>query len=132
PFLALELVAGGSLADRMVGEPWPPRAAAETILTVAEAVEHAHRNGIVHCDLKPSNILMTGDGIPKVADFGVAKWIESEGYWKDGVGRRGTPRYMAPEQAGGAGEVGPATDVYSLGKILYEMLAGRVPLPDAA
>lgn len=130
PFLALEFLDGGSLADRM-GEPWPPRAAAEMILTVAEAVEYAHRHGVVHCDLKPSNILMTGDGVPKIADFGVAKWTGSDGYWGEEGGRRGTPRYMAPEQAGGPGEVGPATDVYSLGTILYEMLAGRVPHPGA-
>ncbi|WP_337175062.1 protein kinase [Paludisphaera sp.] len=127
PFLALELVDGGSLADRMTGEPWPPRAAAETILIVAEAVDHAHRHGIIHCDLKPSNILMTRDGVPKIADFGVAKWTESDAHWGEEGGRRGTPRYMAPEQAGGPGEVGPATDVYTLGVILHEMLAGRVP-----
>lgn len=131
PFLALELVDGGSLEGRMAGQPFPTTAAVETILIVAEAVEHAHRQGIVHCDLKPSNILTTRDGTPKIADFGVAKWTESDGYWGEDGGRRGTPRYMAPEQAGAPGEVGPATDVYSLGTILYEMLVGQVPHPGA-
>ncbi len=131
PFLALEFVDGGSLEDRIAAGSLDARVAAETIRMAAEAVDHAHRHGIVHCDLKPSNILMTRDGVPKIADFGIAKWTESDGYWGEDGGRRGTPRYMAPEQAGGAGEVGPATDVYSLGTILYEMLTGRVPHADA-
>lgn len=132
PFLALEFVDGGSLEDRIAVSSSSPRSAAETIRMAADAVDHAHRHGIVHCDLKPSNILMTREGVPKIADFGVAKWTESDGYWGEDGGRRGTPRYMAPEQAGGAGDVGPAADVYSLGTILYEMLTGRVPHADAA
>ncbi|MDG3003446.1 serine/threonine-protein kinase [Paludisphaera mucosa] len=132
PFLALEFVDGGSLEQRMAAGPQPPRAVVEFIRTVALAVHHAHRQGIVHCDLKPANILITREGAPKIADFGVAKWNESDRYWGVEGGTRGTPRYMAPEQAGGGGEVGPATDVYSLGVILYEWLAGRVPHPAAS
>ncbi|MDR3621282.1 MAG: serine/threonine-protein kinase [Paludisphaera borealis] len=128
PFLALELVEGGSLDQRIEGGPRPPRLAADLVRTLASAVDYAHRQGIIHCDLKPSNILVTHEGVPKITDFGIAKWIESDAYWGEGVEMRGTPRYMAPEQADGAvGELGPATDVYSLGVILYEMVAGRVP-----
>ncbi|AMV39044.1 serine/threonine-protein kinase [Planctomyces sp. SH-PL62] len=127
PFLALEFIEGGPLGASLRAEGHDPRHAAETIRVVAEAVHHAHRQGVVHCDLKPGNILIARDGAPKVADFGMAKWIETDGFWGAEGGCRGTPRYMAPEQAGGEGPVGPATDVYSLGVILYEMLAGRVP-----
>ncbi|WP_165244846.1 serine/threonine-protein kinase [Paludisphaera soli] len=127
PFLALEFVEGGSLEAVLREGPLDPRRAAEMIRVAAEAVDHAHRQGIVHCDLKPGNILIARDGVPKVADFGMAKWVETDGYWGAEGGFRGTPRYMAPEQAGGEGPVGPQTDVYSLGVILYEMLAGRPP-----
>lgn len=127
PFLALEFIEGGSLEANLRAGGHDPRYAAEMIRAVAEAVHHAHRQGVVHCDLKPGNILIASDGAPKVADFGMAKWVETDGYWGAEGGFRGTPRYMAPEQAGREGPVGPTTDVYSLGVILYEMLAGRVP-----
>lgn len=134
PFLAMELVEGGSLAHRIDEGPTDPRWASEMVRALALAVDHAHRHGIVHCDLKPSNILLTAEGVPKIADFGVAKWNESDAFWGDDGPRRGTPRYMAPEQVdGGAEGVGPAADIYSLGVILYELLAGRVPhLADTA
>lgn len=92
------------------------------------AVDYAHRQGIVHCDLKPSNILITSEGVPKITDFGVAKWMKSaDGWGKDGD-IVGTPRYMAPEQASGSVEaVGPATDIYSLGVLFYELLTGLTP-----
>jgi serine/threonine protein kinase len=128
PFLALEFVEGGSLDQRIEGRPQPPRSAAEMVRTLALAADYAHRQGIVHCDLKPSNILITPDGVPKIADFGVAKWVESEDQWSHNGDVVGTPRYMAPEQASGlVNSVGPCTDIYSLGVILYEMLTGRPP-----
>jgi eukaryotic-like serine/threonine-protein kinase len=128
PFLALEFVEGGSLDQRIAGHPQPPKFAAEMVRTLARAADYAHRQGIVHCDLKPSNILVTPDGIPKIADFGVARWLESENQWGHDGDIVGTPCYMAPEQASGqVKSVGPATDVYSLGVILYEMLTGRPP-----
>ncbi|WP_422927718.1 protein kinase domain-containing protein [Singulisphaera sp. PoT] len=130
PFLALEFVEGGSLDQMLAGRPQPERSAAEMVATLASAVDYAHRQGIIHCDLKPSNILVTTERIPKIADFGVAKWVESDKFWGKGGEYRGTPRYMAPEQARGSvavDDVGPRTDVYSLGVILYEMLTGRVP-----
>jgi WD40 repeat protein/serine/threonine protein kinase len=137
PYYALEYVAGGSLADRLTGAPPSPRDAAELMERVARAVHFAHEHGIVHRDLKPGNILLTAEGAPKIADFGLAKLLENE----PGTGAalpsitaaeliQGTPCYMAPEQAspGRQGQqIGAAADVYALGAILYELLAGRPP-----
>jgi serine/threonine-protein kinase len=126
PFLSLEYVSGGSLADRLDGTPQPPRQAAALVKTLAEAVSHAHKHGVVHRDLKPSNILLETDGTPKVTDFGLAKQ-ERPGLTSTGA-ILGTPSYMAPEQAAGDNAaVGPPADVYALGVILYELLTGRPP-----
>ncbi|HVS40066.1 MAG TPA: bifunctional serine/threonine-protein kinase/formylglycine-generating enzyme family protein [Gemmataceae bacterium] len=129
PYFSLEFVEGGNLAQKLGGSPQPPRRAAELIETLARAVHFAHQQGIIHRDLKPANVLLTADGAPKIADFGLAKRLEA------GVGQTrtgeivGTPSYMAPEQAmrGASARVGTPTDVYALGAILYEMLTGRPP-----
>jgi tetratricopeptide (TPR) repeat protein len=128
PFLALEFVEGGSLAQKLGGTPLPARRAAELVTTLARAVQHAHGQGIVHRDLKPANVLLATDGTPKVTDFGLAKRLDG-GAGLTGSGQLlGTPSYMAPEQAeGGSGAVGPSADVYALGAILYECLTGRPP-----
>jgi serine/threonine protein kinase len=128
PFLALEYCAGGNLAEKIAGQPWPPRAAAELLLPVVGAVQFAHQRGILHRDLKPANILLAEDGTPKVTDFGLAKRLDEDlSLTRSGV-LMGTPSYMSPEQArGDLREVGPATDVYALGAILYECLTGRPP-----
>jgi WD40 repeat protein len=131
PYLALEYVDGGSLARRPGGTPLPVRAAAELVRTLAGAVHHAHRMGVVHRDLKPANVLLTAAGTPKVTDFGLAKILEQEGETHSGA-VLGTPGYMAPEQAAGRiRDVGPAADVYALGAILYELLTGRPPFTGA-
>src|SRR5262245_34825050 len=134
PFFSLEYVEGGTLAQQTAGAPQPPRRAAELVQTLARAVHHAHQQGILHRDLKPSNILLTAEGAPKVADFGLAKRLPhgpapSPGLTTETGAILGTPAYMAPEQALPSGweQVGPAADVYSLGAILYELLAGRPP-----
>ena len=128
PYVALELLEGGSLADRLRGTPLPPRQAAEWMVPLVLAMDAAHRAGIVHRDLKSANILFTADGIPKITDFGLAKRLEmDEGQTHTGQ-VMGTPSYMAPEQArGDTKTVGPPADIYALGAILYEMLTGRPP-----
>jgi serine/threonine-protein kinase len=128
PYCALELVEGGSLADRLDGTPWKPPAAAGLVAALADGVQAAHARGIVHRDLKPGNVLLTRDGRPKVTDFGLAKRLdETLGLTQTGM-VLGTPQYMAPEQATGrAGSAGPAADIYALGVLLYELLTGRPP-----
>jgi serine/threonine protein kinase/tetratricopeptide (TPR) repeat protein len=126
PFLVLELMAGGSLAQTLAGRPLPSRQAAELVETLARAVDHAHAHGVIHRDLKPGNVLLTADGRPKISDFGLAKQERPELTATGEV--LGTPSYMAPEQTrGGSQPVGPAADIYALGAILYELLTGRPP-----
>ncbi len=128
PFVSLELLEGGSLADRLVGTPQPARQTAELLLTLASAIQVAHDVGIVHRDLKPSNVLFTVDGTPIITDFGQAKLIDSDSRQTETGQIMGSPSYMAPEQARGhTRDIGPAADVYALGAILYEMLTGRPP-----
>src|SRR5271165_997591 len=128
PYFTMELVEGGNLADQVRGAPQPPHQAAACVATLAEAIQAAHQNGIVHRDLKPANILLTRDGTPKVTDFGLARRLEGDGGLTLSGVPVGTPSYMAPEQARGNKQaIGPATDVYALGAILYELLTGRPP-----
>jgi tetratricopeptide (TPR) repeat protein len=127
-YFEMEYVAGGSLADRIGGAQWPPQDAARLVETLARAIGEAHRLAVIHRDLKPANILLSSEGTPKIADFGLAKCLDSE----MGVTRTecivGSPSYMAPEQTGQrSSPIGPAADVYSLGAILYELLTGRPP-----
>jgi formylglycine-generating enzyme required for sulfatase activity len=131
PYFSLEYVEGGSLDRKLAGTPLPPNEAAALVETLARALAAAHAAGLVHRDLKPANILLTPDGTPKVTDFGLAKKLDSAGPTATGA-VMGTPSYMAPEQAGGKSkEIGPATDVYALGAILYECLTGRPPFKAA-
>ncbi len=128
PFFSLEFVEGGTLGRKLKGDPQPPRLAAELIETLARAMQAAHERGIVHRDLKPGNVLMTKDGVPKVADFGLAKQLDDDQVQTRTGVIMGTPAYMAPEQASGrTRDIGPSSDVYALGVILYEMLTGRPP-----
>ena len=124
-YLVFELVEGGTLADR-VGKPMGLREVVQLLEPLAAALDHAHANGILHRDIKPSNILIQRDGTPVLADFGLAKIAGSMQKLTMSGLVMGTPEYMSPEQA--ADEfVGPASDLYSLAVVAYEMLTGRVP-----
>jgi WD40 repeat protein/tRNA A-37 threonylcarbamoyl transferase component Bud32 len=127
PFLAMEYLSGGTLADRLKGGPLDPRAAPALMAKVASGVAAAHALGIVHRDLKPANVLFDEAGEPKVTDFGLARRGEGSDLTLTHA-VMGTPAYMAPEQArGGAKFVGPPADVWALGVILYECLEGKRP-----
>jgi tetratricopeptide (TPR) repeat protein len=133
PFLALEYLAGGGLDRRLNGSPHPPRQAAQLLRTLVRAVGAAHEAGVIHRDLKPANVMFTADDTPKITDFGLAKRLDSATGQTITGDILGTPHYMAPEQAYGRREaVGPSTDIYALGAILYELLTGRPPFTGAS
>lgn len=129
PYFSMEYVPGGSLSKRMRnGKPLSHREAAEMVAGVASALAAAHAQKIVHRDIKPSNILLTEIGKPKVTDFGLAAFFDQSARMTTTGAMLGTPAYMSPEQAAGKyGEVGPLSDVYSIGATLYELLTGRPP-----
>jgi eukaryotic-like serine/threonine-protein kinase len=153
PYLAMELLEGGSLSRRIKAAALPPQAAAGLIEGIARALHTAHLQGVIHRDLKPGNILFPVFGgqwsvdrkepaapsslptdhsplpiaSPKVTDFGLAKFTETGGNLTGSGQVVGTPHYMSPEQAAGSKQIGPQADVYSLGAILFECLTGRPP-----
>jgi serine/threonine-protein kinase len=132
PYLSLEFIDGGSLAQQMDGRPQDITQVAWTIHTLARAIHAAHLQGIVHRDLKPANILLTADGRPKITDFGLARRLGDDSDLTRTGTIVGTPDYMAPEQARGqAHDAGPSIDQHALGAILYELLTGRPPFRGA-
>jgi serine/threonine-protein kinase len=133
PYFVMKYIEGTTLARRLAEGPLPPHEAAELLVPVCEAIQFAHERGILHRDLKPSNILIDRDNRAHVTDFGLAKQVTADGALTRSGAVLGTPSYMAPEQAAGnRGQLGPASDVYSLGTILYQMLTGRPPFQAAS
>jgi serine/threonine-protein kinase len=133
PYFSMKHVGGTTLAVRLAQGPLAPREAARMLARVARAIHFAHMRGVLHRDLKPSNILIDEHGEPHVTDFGLAKQITDAASMTKTGAVLGTPAYMAPEQAAGQrGQVGPRSDVYSLGVILYHMLTGRPPFQAAS
>ncbi len=128
PFFSMKFATGGSLQKVGPALRAEPRRCVQLLAKVARAVEYAHGRGILHRDLKPGNILLDGRGEPLVSDFGLAKFLDANKDLTKSLTTFGTPGYTAPEQAeGAAADLTPAADVYSLGAILFELLAGRPP-----
>ena len=155
PYFSMQLVVGETLAERISRSPLAPREAAALLIPVCRAIAYAHRSGVLHRDLKPSNILLDREDHPYVSDFGLARIVpDSELLSRNAQGLQplglapsvealrsltrtgailGTPGYMAPEQAiGDPTQIGPATDIYSLGAVLFAMLTGRPPFQCAS
>jgi eukaryotic-like serine/threonine-protein kinase len=126
-FFSMDFIEGKSLAAMVREGPLPAEQAARYVKKVAEAIHYAHQQGILHRDLKPANVLVDQDDEPVVTDFGLAKRMKADSQLTGSGGVLGTPSYMSPEQASGRAEIGPASDVYGLGAVLYELLTGRPP-----
>jgi serine/threonine protein kinase len=133
-FFGMKLIDGDTLASRIANGPVTEQVAVDWVLKIARAIEYAHQRGVIHRDLKPANVLVDRAGVPHVTDFGLAKYATAGAVSLTHSGTiLGTPAYMAPEQAAGnRGKVGPQSDVYSLGAILYSLLTGRAPFQGAS
>lgn len=132
PYMALEFVDGVNLDRKLRETKLTPREAAELIAVIGNAIAFAHERQVIHRDLKPANVLIAADGTAKIADFGLAKQLDADSGQTQTGAILGTPSYMAPEQArGDVAQIGPRTDVYALGAILYEAITGRPPFRGA-
>jgi tRNA A-37 threonylcarbamoyl transferase component Bud32 len=127
-YFSMDYVAGRDLEALVKDGPLPPRRAARYVKLIAEAIHFAHQRGTLHRDLKPQNVLIDAADQPRITDFGLAKIMQDDSRLTDTGVVMGSPSYMPPEQAAGrGGDIGPASDVYSLGAMLYELLTGRPP-----
>jgi serine/threonine-protein kinase len=134
PFFSMKFMEGGTLTARLAGgkSPFTQREAAGLLVKIARAVHHAHQHAILHRDIKPGNILLDANGEPHVSDFGLAKSLDSGDKLTLSGAMLGSPSYMSPEQAAGHSErLTTASDTYSLGALLYELITGRPPFQAA-
>jgi len=127
PYFSMDFVQGRTLEEIARDHPLPPARVAQYVKQIAEAIHYAHEHGVLHRDLKPSNVLIDTEDQPRVTDFGLAKRLEDDASLTMTGQVLGSPNFMPPEQASGRGEIGPASDVYSLGALLYYLLIGRAP-----
>lgn len=128
PFFSMQFIPGQTLSQKLKSGPVTQRRAVEILICVCRAIGFAHRNGVLHRDIKPSNILLDEQDQVRIMDFGLAKFADSGDSLTRTGAVVGTPSYMSPEQASGHGNlVGPASDIYSLGAVLYHLLTGRPP-----
>jgi serine/threonine protein kinase len=126
PYIVMEYVPGGSLKQRLTGEPIAWSDVASLVIGIGRALDHAHSEGVIHRDVKPANVLLPRPDWPLLADFGLAKLTDALGDITQPGASLGTPAYLSPEQAAGEA-IDQRTDVYGLGVVLYELLTGEIP-----
>jgi hypothetical protein len=127
--LVMEFLPGGTVADRFANQGFDAASAMAVTLACAAGLEAAHRRGVLHRDVKPSNLMFASNGTVKLTDFGIAKIVGGDDTLVTRAGEIvGTPSYIAPEQARGQ-QLSPATDIYALATMLYQLLSGRLPFP---
>lgn len=127
PYLVMKFIEGETLKARLKKGTPPLDETIRLLAAVAEALTYAHQHGVLHRDIKPSNIMLDGEGIPYIADFGLARIAQAGESTLSQDMMLGTPQYISPEQAKGIRDLGPGTDIYSLGVVIYEMVVGRTP-----
>src|SRR6516225_8372250 len=127
-FFSMDYVEGQNLAEAVRAGPLDPRRSAEIVRAIAQAIHFAHEHGVLHRDLKPSNVLLDEFEQVRITDFGLAKRLDGSSDLTVTGQVVGTPNYLSPEQAAGEhAALGPASDVYSIGALMYELLTGRPP-----
>ncbi len=127
PYLVMKFIEGQTLKQDLRGERLNLQEVTRIMTAVADALDYAHRQDVLHRDVKPSNIIIDKDGVPFLTDFGLARIASSGESTLSQDMMLGTPQYISPEQAQGRRDLGPSTDIYSLGVVLYELVVGRVP-----